>query len=151
MSIVPSPSKVAIAGHPIHAMLVPFPIASFTFALITDLIYWLTGVLFWQNFSAWLLLVGLVFGGLAAVAGLWDLLSHPVLRRQKIGWVHGLGNVVVLLLALFNNLVHSRDGWIAVVPTGVILSALTVAVMLFTGWLGGTMVYRMGIGVRLDE
>ena len=57
------------------------------------------------------------------------------------------GNIVVMLLALFNAFVHSRDGWTSVVPTGLILSALTVLVMLFTGWLGWAMVYRHRVGV----
>ncbi|MGY4314935.1 putative membrane protein [Bradyrhizobium sp. JR3.5] len=58
-----------------------------------------------------------------------------------------LGNVVVMLLALCNALIHSRDAWTSVVPTGLVLSALTVLVMLFTGWLGWTMVYRYRVGV----
>ena len=53
----------------------------------------------------------------------------------------------MLILALFNSLIHSRDAWTSVVPTGLTLSAITVLVMLFTGWLGWAMVYRHGVGV----
>ena len=57
------------------------------------------------------------------------------------------GNAVVLVLALFNSFIHSRDAWTSVVPTGLMLSAITVLVMLFTGWLGWAMVYRHRVGV----
>lgn len=90
-------------------------------------------------------------GGLAAVFGLWDLLGHRTLRRSQIGWVHGLGNIVAMILALVNSLVHARDGWTAVVPTGLILSAITVLVLIVTVWLGRSMVYRRGIGVNLND
>jgi len=58
-----------------------------------------------------------------------------------------VGNVIVMLFALFNAFIHSRGAWTSVVPTGLVLSALTVLVMLFTGWLGWAMVYHYRIGV----
>ena len=91
----------------------------------------------WADFSAWLLFAGLVLGALAAIAGLVDFLSNRLIRALPTAWLHMAGNIVVMLLALFNSFVHSRDAWTSVVPTGLILSALTVVVMLFTGWLGG--------------
>ncbi|KWV57078.1 hypothetical protein AS156_03540 [Bradyrhizobium macuxiense] len=133
--------------HPIHPMLVPFPIACFTGALVTDIAYWSTAEMMWADFSAWLLFVGLIMGALAAIAGLIDFLSNRLIRRLTYAWYHMAGNVVVLLLALFNAFVHSRDAWTSVVPAGVVLSALTVLVMLFTGWLGWAMVYRHRVGV----
>ena len=90
------PATVAIARHPIHATLVPFPIVCFTLTLFTDIAYWRTGNLMWANFSAWLLLVGIVVGGFAALAGIIDLLSRSRLRGLGTAWVHGLGNIVVL-------------------------------------------------------
>ena len=142
------PSTAAIAGHPIHAMLVPFPIACFTLTLLTDIAYWRTSYLMWQHFSEWLLLAGLVFGGLAALAGAVDFLSRREVRAQRPAWPHAIGNVVVLILAFINSLVHAGDGWTGVVPWGLILSALTVLLLLVTSWLGGSMVYRHGVGVR---
>lgn len=129
-------------------MLVPFPIVCFVGALCTDIAYARSENLLWANFSAWLLLAGLVTGVLAAIAGLVDFLFNPRIRALRPAWLHLIGNVGVMLLALFNNLVHTRDGWTAVVPTGLTLSALTVALMLVTGWLGGHLVYRHGVGVR---
>ena len=147
----PIPSTAAIAGHPIHATLVSFPIVCFTLALLTDIAYWQTGNLMWQHFSAWLLLVGLLIGALAAIAGLIDLLSRRPLRRLGLAWAHGIGNLIVLLLAFVNSLVHAGDGWTAVVPWGLVLSAVTVALMLVTGWLGGSLVFRLGVGVTGHE
>jgi len=144
-----NPSSTArIVGHPIHPMLVPFPIVCFVGALCTDIAYARTADLQWANFSAWLLAVGVVMAVLAAIAGLIDFFANPRVRAHRAAWLHGMGNGLVLLLAVFNNLVHSRDGWTSVVPAGLVLSALTVALMLVTGWLGGELVYRHRVGVR---
>ena len=141
------PATAAIARHPIHATLVPFPIVCFTLTLFTDIAYWRTGNLMWANFSAWLLFVGIVVGALAALAGVVDLLARSRVRGLGTAWGHGLGNLVVLGLAVLNSLVHARDGWTSVVPQGLMLSALTVLVMIVTVWLGRSMVFRHGIGV----
>ncbi|MGO4523577.1 DUF2231 domain-containing protein [Microvirga sp. 2MCAF35] len=141
------PSKASIAGHPIHPMLVPFPIVCFTGALVTDIVYWQTADIMWSNFSAWLLTVGLIMGGLAALAGLVDFLSSRSIRAQAPAWPHLLGNVLVLGLSLLNAFVHSRDAWTSVVPTGLVLSAVVVLLICVTGWLGWSMVYRHRVGV----
>jgi len=140
-------STARIATHPIHPMLVSFPIVCFVGTLLTDLAYWKTAEMMWADFSAWLLFFGLVMGGLAAIAGLVDFLSNRSIRALAPAWFHMIGNVVVLVLALFNSFVHSRDAWTSVVPSGLILSALTVIVLLFTGWMGGSMVFRHRVGV----
>lgn len=140
-------STASIAGHPIHAMLVPFPIVCFVLALITDIVYWQTSNLMWVEFSAWLLLAGIVTAVVAGLFGAIDFARREV-RAQRPAWPHAIGNVIVLVLAFFNNLVHAADGWTAVVPTGLILSALTVLVLLVTGWLGASLVHVHGVGVR---
>ncbi len=136
-----------VAGHPIHPMLVPFPIVCFIGALVTDIAYALTAEMMWADFSAWLLLVGLVMGILAAIAGLTDFVGNRLIRTQTSAWPHMLGNLVVLILALFNFLIHMRDAWTSVVPIGLILSVITVLILPITGWLGWSMVYRHGVGV----
>ena len=141
------PSTAKIAGHPLHPMLVPFPIVCFVGAFATDLAYWRTADMQWANFSAWLLAAGLVFGGLAALAGLTDFLGHRRVRAQKPAWAHMLGNVLVLGLSLVNAFVHSRDAWTSVVPIGLIFSGLVVLILCVTGWLGWAMVYRHRVGV----
>ena len=144
-------STAAIAGHPIHAALVPFPIATFTLALVTDIMFWRTNDLMWQNFSSWLLFAGVVTGGLAALFGAIDLLSRREVRAQRPAWPHAIGNTVVLLVAILNNFVHAGDGWTAIVPWGLTLSAVTVILMVVTVWLGRSLVYRHAVGVSSHD
>lgn len=117
-------------------------------ALITDIVYSRTADMMWTNFSAWLLAVGLLFGVVALALA---LIGHWLARAPRTSapvWPHVIGSLVVLLLAFFNNLVHSRDAWTSVVPTGLILSALTVVALLINGWLGATMAHRRLAEVR---
>jgi uncharacterized membrane protein len=72
-------------------------------------------------------------------------------RRLKPAWIHAVGNVVALLLCIVNAFVHSRDAYTSVVPTGLILSALVVLILLVTGWNGWDMVYRHRVGVRPES
>jgi uncharacterized membrane protein len=140
-------STAQIAHHPIHPMLVPVPIACFIGALLTDITYAVSAEMMWADFSAWLLVVGFIIGVLAAIAGLIDLLSSRAIRSLTPAWPHGLGNIVVLVLAFFNVLIHTRDAWTSVMPVGLILSIITVLILPVTGWLGWAMVYRHGVGV----
>jgi uncharacterized membrane protein len=143
-------SAASIAGHPIHPMLVPFPIAFFALALVMDVTYWQTSNLTWKHFAEWLLLAGIVMGVLAGIAGAVDFIARREIRARAPAWPHAIGNVIVIMLAIINSFVHARDGWTGVVPWGLTLSALTVALMLITGWLGGSLVYRHGTGVDTD-
>jgi uncharacterized membrane protein len=140
-------STAEVAGHPIHPMLVPIPIVCFIGALVTDITYYVTAQMMWADFSSWLLVVGLVFGVLAAIAGLTDFLTNRLIRSQAPAWPHLIGNVAVLVLAFFNALIHTRDAWTSVVPTGLILSIVTVLILPITGWLGWALVYRHRVGV----
>lgn len=140
-------STARIADHPIHPMLVPFPIASFVGAFFTDLVYWRTADMVWADFSAWLVTVGVIMGYLAAIAGLIDFMSSRLIRSQPPAWLHAVGNVVVLALATLNMFVHTRDAWTSVVPWGLVLSTAVVLILLFTGWTGWSMVHRYGVGV----
>jgi uncharacterized membrane protein len=147
-SIVDIPQSTArIAGHPIHPMLVPIPIVCFIGALLTDIAYAVSADMMWADFSSWLLLVGLIGGALAGIAGLTDLLANRLIRAQPPAWPHAIGNMVVLVLSFFNLLIHTRDAWTSVVPAGLILSIIVVLILPFTGWLGWSLVYRHGVGV----
>jgi uncharacterized membrane protein len=148
MSPRPPQATAVIGGHPIHAVLVGFPIAAFVGALLTDITYWRTVDLMWSNFSVWLITAGLFFGVLAAIAGMIDFGGHREVRSQGPAWPHAIGNALALILAFFNALVHSRDGYTAVVPTGLILSLLVVLIMGVTSWLGSSLVFRHRVGVK---
>jgi uncharacterized membrane protein len=129
-------------------MLVPIPIACFAGCLLTDIVYWRSAEMMWSNFSAWLVSAGVVAGFLAGLVGAVDFLGKPAIRNTPPAWFHVLGNLVVLGVATVNMLVHTRDGWTSVVPWGLALSALTVLLLLFTGWMGWSMVYRHHVGVE---
>lgn len=121
---------------PVHTTLLAFPIACFTLTVLTDIAYWQTLNLLWLHFSEWLLLAGLVFGGLELLARLAALLF----RKRRPSWLAVFGGIAVMLLAIVNSFVHTADGWTAVVPYGLALSVLTVLAMMITGWFG-----RMGV------
>ena len=140
-------STARIAGHPIHPMLVPFPIVCFTGALLTDIAYARTADIMWSNFSVWLLAAGMIMAVLAALAGMIDFIGNRRVRAQKppgrtFGQCGRARSGLVEQLHPF-----SRDAWTSVVPTGLVLSALTVALLLVTAWLGWSLVYRHGVGV----
>jgi uncharacterized membrane protein len=140
-------STAKIFGHPLHPMLVPIPITCFIGTLITDIVYSRTYDMMWANFSVWLLAAGLIGALFAIITGMTDFVGDKRVRNIAVAWVHGIGNGVASLLAIFNVFVHSRDAYTSVVPTGLTLSILTVAIMAVTGWLGGTLVYKHGVGV----
>ena len=140
-------STAQIAGHPLHPMLVPIPIACFVGTLVTDITYWQTANMQWTIMSSWMLTVGLIVALLAVIAGFIDFLGDPRIRDLRAVWIHAGGNAVALILAIINAFVHTRDGYTSVVPTGLILSILVVLILLVTGWQGWSMVYRHRVGV----
>jgi uncharacterized membrane protein len=144
-------STISLRGHPLHAMLVPVPMVCFVATLATDIVYWRTAAMLWADISAWLLVIGLLASVFAATAGLIDFFGDRRIRELRAAWIHGLGNITALVLSIFNALIHTRDAYTSVVPTGLILSGLVVAILLVTGWNGWTMVYRYGVGVRRKE
>jgi uncharacterized membrane protein len=141
-------STASIGGHPIHPLLVPFPIAFLIGALLTDLAY-LGGVgdPFWARASLWLIGGGFVGGVLAAIFGLTDFITIQRVREHKIAWVHFIGNATVLVLALINWLLRLSSILESVPLWGLVLSIITAAILLITGWAGGELAYRHKIGV----
>ena len=85
------------------------------------------------------------------IAGFIDFLGDRRIRDLRAVWIHAGGNAVALVLAIINAFMHSRDGYTSVVPTGLILSALTVLILLVTGWMGWALVYRHRVGVAEDR
>jgi uncharacterized membrane protein len=144
-------STASFHDHPLHVMLVPVPIVCFVATLATDIVYWRTAAMLWADVSAWLLVTGLIFSLFAATAGLIDFFGDRRIRELRAAWIHVLGNIAALVLSIFNALIHTRDAYTSVVPSGLILSALVVAILLVTGWNGWTLVYRHGVGVHPKE
>lgn len=145
---MPNPKSTAqIAGHPIHPMLIPFPIAFFVATFAADLIYWQTQSEAWATATVWLLGAGLVMAALAAVMGLIDVLGDVQIRNLSDAWLHAGGNVVVVVIELYNWYSRYISGSSAIIPTGLVLSLIVVLILLFTGWKGWEMVYRHRVGV----
>ncbi len=142
-----SGSVVAVKGHPIHPFVIPVPIGLLVGALVADIVYASTGDDFWARAAYWLLVGGLVSGAVAGATGLVELLGVRRARSMTIAWIHGLGNVAALAVVAVNVFIRTDDMAGAVLPVGLTLSAVTFVAVLITGWLGGEMSYRHGIGV----
>jgi uncharacterized membrane protein len=141
-----APATARFAGHPIHPMLMPFPLVLLSVPLLTDITYLITGDGFWALASRWLVAAGLVTGVIAAVPGLIDFSTIRRARAHLAGWMHLAGNVAVLGLALVSTLLRWGDPAGAVLPSGVILSAVIAGLLVVTSWFGGELAYRYKIG-----
>ncbi|NJN86157.1 MAG: DUF2231 domain-containing protein [Leptolyngbyaceae cyanobacterium SL_7_1] len=144
------PSTVAIAGHPLHPVIVTFPVAFLVTVLATDAAYWLTDDGFWARMSFWLIAGGLVSGVVAAITGMLDFIRIGRVRERRAGWAHMVGNIGVLGLTLINFLLRLNNVEGAVLPTGLILSAVVSVLLGITGWYGGELVYRHKVAVIGD-
>jgi uncharacterized membrane protein len=141
-------TTAAVAGHPLHPMLIPFPIAFLVSTFVCDLIFWRTGNPGWSTAALYLLGAALVMAGLAAVAGLTDFFGDERIREMSSAWHHMIGNVVAVVLALINWYRRYADGDAAVLPWGLVLSTLIVLILLYTGWQGWGLVYKGRVGVE---
>lgn len=119
-----------VAAPPLSPFLMLIPATCLTTGLLTDLAYWLTVNSMWADFSAWLVSAGAILAWLVAIAGLVELLMRPLLRVRTGMAAYVLAYLAAMVLATFNMLVHTRDGWSSVVPWGLALSALTVIAFL---------------------
>ena len=139
-------SRIAVLGHPIHAMSVAFPVALAFCVFGADVFDWWTGDIFWARAALWAAGTGFLFGMLAGFSGTAELLFVPGIRARAPAWTHFI--IAVTLLAILGaNWGHRLQGFEqAVLPYGILLSALTVVMVGFTGWHGGKLVfdYRLG-------
>jgi uncharacterized membrane protein len=137
-------SAATARGRPLHKILAAFSAAYFAGALITDLVYWQTPDVLWERFSIWLIVAGLVMAGLTVIAYAIDLASSR--RIDRPAWPRVVGYALTIVLSLMNAFIHSRDGYTAVVPTGLMLSGLVVVVLLLTSWAGAALANRPRVG-----
>jgi uncharacterized membrane protein len=119
-----------------HAPLVASGATLLMAALVTDVLYWRTALTQWENFSIWLITGGLL---LAAVAALALLLDLALRRAGRMHWPDFALLTVAVLLSVLNAFVHSRDGYTAVLPEGLALSAIVAVLLLAAGWRGWTL------------
>jgi uncharacterized membrane protein len=130
-------SPVAVAGHPLYSALLPVPIVCFIGALITDAVYSVAPDIMWLDFSSWLLLAGLIGGGVAGLVLIVEIIRAGRGRPPALS-AHFLLLLAAWVVALFNSFIHARDGWTAVVPTGILLSAAAALLSLLAGWFWQT-------------
>jgi uncharacterized membrane protein len=143
-------TKAQVLGHPVHQMLIPLPFGLLSMAVIFDVIHLVTGAPRWSDIAFYMIGAGIISGLVAAPFGLIDWLSIPKnTRASTIGALHGSGNVIVLVL--FAVSWYLRRGFPAD-PSSTALAASFVGFALagVTGWLGGELVDRYGIGVHPD-
>jgi uncharacterized membrane protein len=140
-------SRAKLLGHPIHQMLIVFPLGLLAMAVIFDLLAIGLGNGYWSEIAYWMIAAGVVTGLLAAPFGLIDWLAIPTgTRAKRIGAVHGGGNVLVVLM-------FGLSWWMrgnAPGTPGTLALALSFCgggLALFTGWLGGELVDRLAVGV----
>lgn len=117
-------SNAAIGRHPLHPMIIPFPIALLVAAFAADIAYLVTGDDFWARVGLWAVIGGFVTGVAAAVLGAWDFLTIRRARAHTAGWIHSLGNLAVLVLAGISIWQRGPDPAAAVAPWGVTFSAV---------------------------
>jgi len=143
-------SKVKLLGHPVHQMLVVFPLGLLATGVLFDLIFIANGRPMMAAVAYWMIAAGVIGGLLAAPFGWLDWSGIPRgTRAKRVGLAHGLGNLVVVLLFLgswwLRRPVAEAPGLLAHT-----LSFLGAALAMVTAWLGGELVDRMGVGVYED-
>jgi uncharacterized membrane protein len=140
-------SRVKVAGHPVHPMLVAFPLGLLPTAVIFDLITLVTENTVWSLVAFYMMAAGIIGALLAAIPGALDWFAIPRRTRAKrIGAYHGIGNLIVV--ALFITAWYSRVDTPGDAPaSSLLLSFAGVGLALVTGWLGGELVDRLGVGV----
>ena len=140
-------ARAKLLGHPIHQMLIPFPLGLLTTAIIFDVVRMITGNPLWSTIAFWLIAAGIIGGLAAAIFGLIDWTGIPRgTRAKRIGTVHGIGNVVLVVLFVASWLLR-RDNPAQPETLAIVLSLAGGGLSLVTGWLGGELVDRLGVGV----
>ncbi|MET3926734.1 DUF2231 domain-containing protein [Devosia sp. 2618] len=142
-------SAIAVAGHPIHAMLVHFPIALVICALGVDGLYWITGDPFWVRVGLWATGFAFAFGVLASVVGTLELLAVPGIRVRVASWNHAIAAMTLVAVAGANwglRLNFPEQ----ILPHGLMLSVLAAVLTALAGWHGGKLVFDHGVGLIIS-
>ncbi len=142
-------SAVAVAGHPLHAMTVHFPIALVFVTLAIDLLYWWSGDDFWLRAGLWSSGGAFWMGVAAGIVGTIELLSVAGIRERVASWAHAIAAIMLIAIAGLNwglRLTESLD----VVPHGLLVSALASVITGMAGWHGGKLIFDHGIGLMVS-
>jgi len=144
-------TKIRVAGHAVHPMLVVFPLGLLATSLVWDIVYLSTGDVTWAQTAFWTIVAGLIGALVAAIPGFIDWLGIPKdTRAKRVGLLHMVLNLVVVALFALSVLLRTRHEigtytaatWIDMVP-----GWIAIALAVISSWLGGELVERLGIGV----
>ncbi|HWP20952.1 MAG TPA: DUF2231 domain-containing protein [Burkholderiaceae bacterium] len=141
-------SRIKFMGHPLHQQLVIFPLGLLATAVIFDVVYLASRMPEMAVVAYWLIAAGLIGAAVAAPFGTLDWTKIPRgTRAKRIGALHGIGNLIVALLFLASWLLRPTP---PADPTGIamLFSFAGAGLAVVTGWLGGELVDRLGVGVH---
>ena len=145
-------SRASIGGHPIHPMLIPFPIGLLVFSFIADLIYLWRGNPMWRDYIAFYTMLGGILGGAAAaIPGLIDWATLTDRAAVKVANWHARVNITTLVIFIASFYLRTTGGaaWIPNMPMlPFILSILGIIGLSIAGWLGGQLVFAHGVAVE---
>ena len=145
-------SRASIGGHPIHPMLIPFPIGLLVFSLVADLIFLWKGNPVWRDYVAfYTMLAGIIGGAAAAIPGLIDWAMLTDRSAVKVANWHARVNIITLLIFIANFYLRTTSGaaWTTSMPMlPFALSIVGVIGLTIAGWLGGELVFRHGVAVK---
>lgn len=144
-------SAFSIAGHPVHAMLVSFPVAFTLAGLASDLAFWWTADPFWARVSMWVIGASFILGSLAGLAGTMDFMLVHKMRRHVTTWNHFIAAVMLISLLAANWWYRVDDPQAAILPWGLFMSAVSAISLSVVGWFGGKLVFHHNIGSDNDE
>ena len=144
-------SRVAVFGHPIHAMLVAFPIAGAFWVAGCDALYWWTLDPFFARAALWGAGAAFVMGALAAASGAAEMMLVRSARQHPSAWSHGVIALVLLSVLALSWVHRLGDPQMGVLPWGILLSGLQLMLVSFAGWHGGKLVFEHRFGVASEE
>ncbi|MBG1231188.1 DUF2231 domain-containing protein [Aestuariivirga litoralis] len=145
-SYLPVPQRSAIAVY-LSGLLLAAPLVCFTGALLADIAYVKTFDIEWSNFAAWPLAFGMVFLAVLLLAGVVRFLISLRRRKRMSRWLYAIAILAAAAVGLFDNFIHTHDGWTSVWPTGIALSAATVALLVLALMFKLASLFRNSVGV----
>jgi uncharacterized membrane protein len=148
-------SPASMGKHPVHPMLIPFPIALWIFSFVADLIYLWRGNPVWRDWIAFYTLLGGTIGAaVAAVPGIVDWLSIKDAQVKRLADWHARLNVIALVVFAADFYLRTKGGasWVGGSTTiPLLLSVVGIILITISGWLGGEMVYVHGVAVEPQQ
>ena len=143
-------SKVALVGHPLHVMMVHFPVAFVMATLGIDVLYWWSGDEFWVRAGVWS--AGFAFWSAlgASIVGTAELVLVRGIRLLEASWSHAVAAMTLLAVSGANWELRVIDP-ASVLPHGLALSGLAAVIAGFAGWHGGKLVFDHGVGILVSR